>query len=735
MPSQEEYLDNLLKDVMNGEQTSESGTSGGVHGNFFNGLPAEYDDPAADNDSDGSPEVPEAVPDSEVSEHSSLGETAAVQESYDRKERYDVQDTVDMSSEEIERILAENAGNIVSEKKADRGSVDLETLLQEAEEADLKDINEMLQKADRNEPVDEGIIALLEQAQQQNVEIEWNDIEEQRHSSKPRKERGLQKLLGKLRRGKKGGKNAGKEKQPDNRKQNGNGEEEKTGEGRPAKESDGVPGEQDSILEGAAGSANSEMDELFDTMQALGSEQDPAVLPTEEKNNGDDAEGVEGSGTDTFTEGAWPELQGLMLGNDLENPPETSENTGEKTVDRNAGPGDILEDTAAVDELISGFGILDDADISEKAEGHVPEDGGDETDTPDVFDLLGEMEALTGESKDTGEGEETEKEGEKKSKRVKKSNKEGTDSKKKGLLGRILEFLTQEDNEVEEEQQIILSDENDAILKELNEENAKKKNKKKKNKKKKGADKEGGQADFEEDEEETAGKRGKSKKARPKKIREQKQKEPEEPGRRLSARRVSLIFLICGTIGIVLLLLCNAGIDFADKKRAASAFYEGDYETCYQNLMGKRLNESQQVMYGKSESILRMRLWMREYEMFVQAGQEPEALDSLLQSVYAYPSLYQFSAQWNALDEVQEIYGQMLEILSLKYGLTEEMAEAIANERDDLVYSQLVRGIAGGGTYDGWTEDQESREPDRETESLEDLLPEEEELGDVMFVD
>ena len=77
-------------------------------------------------------------------------------------------------------------------------------------------------------------------------------------------------------------------------------------------------------------------------------------------------------------------------------------------------------------------------------------------------------------------------------------------------------------------------------------------------------------------------------------------------------------------------MLGNFLADYTAKRSGREAYYAGDYQTCYQNLMGKELDETEQVMYSQSESILTIRMWLREYEVFVNEGSELEALDSLL---------------------------------------------------------------------------------------------------------
>ncbi len=64
-------------------------------------------------------------------------------------------------------------------------------------------------------------------------------------------------------------------------------------------------------------------------------------------------------------------------------------------------------------------------------------------------------------------------------------------------------------------------------------------------------------------------------------------------------------------------MLGNFLADYTAKRSGREAYYAGDYQTCYQNLMGKELDETEQVMYSQSESILTIRMWLREYEVFV----------------------------------------------------------------------------------------------------------------------
>lgn len=300
--------------------------------------------------------------------------------------------------------------------------------------------------------------------------------------------------------------------------------------------------------------------------------------------------------------------------------------------------------------------------------------------------------------------------------------------KKGGFFSRIWNFLTEEDEEEEEakdNENIPLSDENKAVIEEVEKE----KNKKKKDKKKKKK----GQAEEEdvfEDGEEPADDK-KKKKKKPKKEKKKEDSvdslEPPIPEKKLSTKRVAAVVAICATVGLVILICSNILSDALVKNDARKAFYNGDYFTCYQSLYGMDLNESDEVMLRKSECIMRIRLWVKEYETFDAAGSEVEALDSLIQSVNDYTELHEYAQEWAIEDAVAQEYASLVTILTNKYQLTEEQAREIAAIKDDVQYTKVVTAIAGGETYG------EAPKREERLEDLKDVLPEEKELLEKIF--
>lgn len=314
--------------------------------------------------------------------------------------------------------------------------------------------------------------------------------------------------------------------------------------------------------------------------------------------------------------------------------------------------------------------------------------------------------------------------------------------KKKGFFSKLMELMTEEDEEEDEEAQSLnLTDENKNILKEMkneDKEGGKKKGKAKKKKAKQAQEEPG-----EGEEGAPAGKKGKKGKKDKKAKKSGKQKsedgaaaqdtlpqelEDQKPEKKLSGKRVGLIAAICLSFAAALLVFIHLSGDYADRRIAREAFYQENYQECYKNLFGKELDESEQVMFFKSETILRMRLHVREYEYLTAQGKPVEALDSLIQTVYDYAALYEYAVRWNAGQEVQDMYGKILEALQTGYGLTEAQALEIAAEPDDVEYTRICYAIAGGSEYASWRDETEMAK-------LPDMLPEEEELPAVSFVE
>lgn len=681
MPSQEEYLDNLLNDVVASQSAGEKTKQETVEPDI---AEPETVEPEVMEPEFVAPETAE----SEVHEPESMEPDITDQDvitpqmtAMDFDSPIEVEDTMDMSEDEIEKLLnrsqqeseaqaAEPAeaetkgtsdGNMADNTEA--GNVDdLLGLLNSSDDADLKDIHDMLDKSDRNEAVDDDIISLLQgipdddtvSANGEEVdsahEKDTSDIEDLLTDDA---EHPLSKKEQKaeLRRKKKEEKAAKKQAL----------KEEKA-----AKKAARIAAKQ-----GAAGESDT----------APGAEAD-----TEES--------------------------AVLTGNaDLQ-----GETDSQGKTDEDIDMGDI-------DELLglANQGVFDAGESDSNSTAPADEDLAQASTVSAGEHKAALVDAMTAENKP---------------------------AKKKGFFAKILDALTEEDEEEEpqkENEDIQLSEENKNIIEELD------KNKKKKKKKgKKNA--EAAETPEGEEGEEAAEKPKKAKRKKKEKAPKTEEETEQPKGSRLSIKKVLPILLVCLTFGACVVVLANISGEYAVKKEGRKAFYDGDYQTCYQNLYGKDLTESEQVMFSKSESILCIRLWLREYEMFAEEGKRAEALDSLIQSVHSYPDLHGYAQQWNAGTEVELMYQQLLDILSQQYNLTEEQALEIAAVKKDVDYSIRVYAIANGEAYGSWDNLQpnpsngaglpagdaangDSAAQDSSAEVLQDALPGEEDFGNAPFID
>lgn len=301
--------------------------------------------------------------------------------------------------------------------------------------------------------------------------------------------------------------------------------------------------------------------------------------------------------------------------------------------------------------------------------------------------------------------------------------------KKKGFFSKLLTALT-------EEEESNISDENQAIMQELEEEDLKEAGKKKKMKKgKKPADGKGkDEADEDEEDIGKGKKKGKPKKEpKPKKQKEPKEPAvPEKPGKRISPKSIVVVVLFAATVfgGIFLSILLFSGE--LRMQSATDAFERGDYMTCYEEMYGMDLNEEEKMMFRHAEIVLKMQRRITTYEKYIGEGRELEALDSLMQAVADYDDMYTKAQECGAGVEVAGLYDRIIQILQDNYGVGQDAARAIALCPSNVDYTRYLTAlIAGEGISTGGEQGGISL-PEEE---LQDLLPAEEELNRPGFAD
>ena len=638
MPSQEDYLDNLLKDIGHEEQEAQP--------------------------------VQEAVPQSDEN-NENVGKDA-------ERQAPDLEAASDMSEDEIGQLLSggldasrlendqteEENNELFHASDMDLSDEDVLKMLAESDDDDMQEIHSLLNKSDNHESV-EDTAEEPEPEEERNALLGGADVtpavdkREERAKAKKEREEAKKRRKEELA-AKRAEKKAEKKVKKASKKEAAKQEQEEQDTAENLFDTDVL----DSIVS-KADKTGKEEDEVVSDNDVIGEKSE--ALPVDELA---EVTPEETSGLDEIA----PEENGAGgLGLDM---------------------GNLFGDSDAEDSLLNGLG------------------GGDDSDLSDLLSMNDELEDSDAQREE---------------KREKKSE-------KKGFLTRLLDFFTEEEEEDEEQgnENLNLSDENKGIIKDLDKEGSKKK----KNKKAKKAASE---------------KTDKAKKKPEKKPKKQPKPKKEKPpkeiplvtDKKLSFKKVLPVVLVGVSVGVLLFVFINSAADYSDKREARAAYYAGDYQTCYLNLFGKDLDETESVMYGKSESILYIRLWIREFEMFAGEGDMVRALDSLIQTVDRYPQLYEYANQWNAGAEVAAGYATILNYLSANFGLTESQAQQIADEKKDIDYTRIVTAIANGKSFEEWNAPElppdagmdEAPVEEVPESGMEDVLPEEEELGTDTFVD
>ena len=306
-------------------------------------------------------------------------------------------------------------------------------------------------------------------------------------------------------------------------------------------------------------------------------------------------------------------------------------------------------------------------------------------------------------------------------------NGEGTEGgeadKKPNFFTKLIAFLTETDEDEEEEAKEGLepSDENKSILEELEKEDKKKK--KKKDKGKKG--KEGKEEDGDGEEEEGKQKGKKEKKEKKKKEKKEKnaaadalETEPARPAKKVSKKSVAVIAGLCITLLAMIIVFCSIVPAFFDKKGARDAYYQSDYARAYELLYGKKLDNSDTIIYNQSKIIVEMNRKLEAYHNYLAIGEGVRALDALMMGVQKYPDIMLDAEEYHVTQEVNAIYETMLNILNDKYGITEHMAQVII-DYDDVTYTRKLESVVNGTPFTN---------PYAEERTSTDVLPEEQDF-------
>lgn len=405
-------------------------------------------------------------------------------------------------------------------------------------------------------------------------------------------------------------------------------------------------------------------------------------------------------------------------------------------------PPERMEDKELSDLLSENDELSDIQDLLSMADNHesvageeIPDDmpfGSDvDLDSDDVKSLLGltdEGEENSVENSKEKTVKESKKENTKKEKKSKKKKSSGEEKEKKEGFGKKLAtlFFGSDEDDLEEEAEKEGQSEDAAKKKK---EKAEKKEKKKKEKKKKPDKKEG--PDPKKAAKEKQQKEKNAEKARKKAEKAEKAEKERRAAKKLPKKKVFVWVLLCASIAAGILLMNTVGMDTLHLTEARNAFYDKDYETTYELMNGRSLNEEDQLLFMQSSAILHLKHAEEVYENHLKMEKPVMALEDLMKGVDKYQEIVRTGEPEVITPELIEEYQNILKILQDKYSLSEEGAWEINALKDDYAYSLQLEALVNGEIYQTQAEieRQEAEEAEEEAEhsDLEDILPEEEE--------
>ena len=350
-------------------------------------------------------------------------------------------------------------------------------------------------------------------------------------------------------------------------------------------------------------------------------------------------------------------------------------------------------------------------DVMELLNQMADEEDKEDVETSDTTETTSKAEEAVSASTQANDAEEVEPQ---KKKRVKKakvkepkepreaaknSETEEKAEKKPGILNKIYHLLTDEwEPEPTEEELAKQAQEAEAAKAEADSRKAEEKKEKDEARKEKAAEKE---AAKKAKAEAAAQKKKEKQEAKEAKLAEKRAKEEAEAPKnqkRLSPKKIAVVTVFAASVLAGILLFSNYASVQSSLARARRAYYSGDYKSVYVETYGEKLDESDSLIEGKSKVILTMQRKLDSYQNHLKLGQDVEALNALITGLQTYDTINQDAETYGVLTEVDSIKEEILNILSSNYGLNEEEARALLQEKDQVTYTLALEHIINGSS-------------------------------------
>lgn len=292
------------------------------------------------------------------------------------------------------------------------------------------------------------------------------------------------------------------------------------------------------------------------------------------------------------------------------------------------------------------------------------------------------------------------KKGRKASAKKSKGGKEAAESdepKKPGFFGKFFHMLTEDlvPEPTEEE----LAAEKEAKAAKKQEEKAKKEEEKLANDETKKAKDEEKEAAKKEKQEAAAQKKKEKQAEKEKKAAAKRAKlEAEGPKKRIPPKKMAVGAVFGATVGGAVIIATNTLATQGFLQSARNAYIAEDYKSVYQLMYDMDFDEtsSEGRIKAKSEVLLKMQRRYDSYQTNMKMGREVEALDALLQGITTYDTVNADAEKYEVMEEVDAIKAQILEILQTNYNLDETAARVLISNEDALSYTIALNDVING---------------------------------------
>ena len=106
----------------------------------------------------------------------------------------------------------------------------------------------------------------------------------------------------------------------------------------------------------------------------------------------------------------------------------------------------------------------------------------------------------------------------------------------------------------------------------------------------------------------------------------------------------------------------------------SEAYYERDYKNAFFSMYGKKLNDSDQLIYDRSKTIILLDRKYESYEQYKAMDMQENALDALLGGISRYESLKAEGEHLGVLEDLDATRAKITEALMNDFGISEQKA-------------------------------------------------------------